>query len=229
MMIRMKMSMKRRRNLLLLLGLAVLLVLSWRVYGREADSMPGRKTVIRSDQGSGIELPLDELPPLRAYLEGAAEEELERTAFSEIETGETDRLGVVKYGCGNKSCSLLLVRSGDSGTSSIELPRGLYMDSRVDRGRILLRLAYPEGNRVVRHLILPVDYRTMTLLSYGDENDQKELLSSPSWPVMDYGWDGKDRFWIETADADIGEYEKLEQWFANEKRELRIRKLLLHS
>ncbi len=227
---RMKMSMKRRRNLLLLLGLAVLLVWSWSVFGREADSMPGRTEVIRSDQGSGIELPLDELPPLRAYLEGegAAEEELERTAFSEIETGETDRLGVVKYGCGNKSCSLLLVRSGDSGTSSIELPRGLYVDSRVDRGRILLRLAYPEGNRVVRHLILPIDYRTMTMLSYGDEGDQRQLLSSPAWPVMDYGWDGTDRIWIETAAADIGDYEELEQWFANENRELRIRKLHLH-
>lgn len=205
-------------------------MVSWSACGRQADSVPDKAAaVITSDQGNEIELPLDELPQLRAYLEdeGAAEEELERTAFSEIETGGTGRLGVVKYGCGNKSCSLLLVRIGDAGTSSIELPRGLYVDSRAAKGRILLRLAYPEGNRVVRHRILPVDYRTMTLLPYGDENDQKELVASPSWPVMDYGWDGTDRIWIETADAEIGEYGNLEPWFADENRRLRIRKLPL--
>ncbi|WNS40891.1 hypothetical protein [Paenibacillus sp. MMS20-IR301] len=171
---------------------------------------------IHDQNGNPINLDTGDIPMYKQYLESQEDilTEIRRTQLETLNLSAQERYLLLKYNCGNKQCSTILLKNTDSKSTSISLANGIYQDFKLSPGqdRILLRYAYNEGDSVVRHILIAVDLPSMKILSYASGELAKEYMYAPKWPIVSYRWDNNQQFQIETPDLDSSAFEALQEW-----------------
>ena len=177
------------------------------------------------DNGTIIDLPIHSIPQYEAYLASQEDSkfELERTQYERIDTPSQDHYIMLKYGCGNKQCSTSLLKVSDSGINSIEIGQGIFQDYKLspDAANLLLRYAYNEGGKVVRHLIIPINLEKMKRLAFTTEEETTEFSYEPTWPILEYEWVDHTQIQIITADINPSDFTAMQKWHASDAKRAR--------
>lgn len=126
---------------------------------------------------------------------------------------------MLKYNCGNKQCSTLLVKVSGAEVVSIGLPDGIFGDYKLSPGRnkLLVRYGYNEGGQiVVRNIIVATDLEEMEVIPLSSASATKTYAEIPTWPITDYQWTDDNHFSIRVADTGSADFSALEKWFSAE-------------
>lgn len=176
---------------------------------------------LKSENGKIFDVPLSSIPPLEQYFktEMDIKTELERMQVEPIDWKESkDQVFVLKYGCGNKICNLVLIKLNERKEVKItELTTGIFMDYEVFSNKSMFRIAVNEGSEVVKHQITAVDLKTMKPLHPLKESDQALYFSTPHYPITDFKWLSEDQVELTVANISDTTYESIDKWYKRTK------------
>lgn len=208
-----------------LLGAAVVLLLLFQPHLPFSNPSVGANQAedvlnIKLESGEALKLHISDLPLYKAYLDTQDDiaTEVERTQYELLPLSKTDSYLLLKYNCGNKQCSTLLVKVSGAEVASIGLPDGIFGDYKLspDRNKLLVRYGYNEGNQVVRHIIVATDLEKMEVIPLSSASATKAYAEVPTWPITDYEWTDDNHFSIWVADTGSTDFSALAKWFSAE-------------
>lgn len=195
-----------------------------------SESIPDVLTV-KDANGKSLDLAIKDIPVYNNYLKEQEDikAEIERTQLEVLHLPTQEHFILLKYNCGNKQCSTILVKKSDSKITSIALADGIFQDYKIspENDELLLRYGYNEGGELVRHILIAVDLLKMKIIPFESTQLAKEYMYTPTWPIVDYQWIENNRFIIEAGDLESPEFEAVKNWYAsNEKKTKKIEILL---
>ena len=162
-------------------------------------------------------VPIASIPVLENYLAEAMDiqTELQRIQAEYLNWNQLNNdYYVVKYGCGNKLCDLVLVQIRDFQiVNSVYLGNGMLMDSKIFEKKAMLRIAVDEGNTVVRHQIMLLNIPSMEKADVLDKNRADAYFNEPLFPITDYKMITANTIVLEVADIPDTTYESIEKWY----------------
>ncbi|MCG7343177.1 hypothetical protein MHZ92_03465 [Sporosarcina sp. ACRSL] len=174
---------------------------------------------ITDEAGRTFEIAIKDIPIFKAYLDAQddAEIELERTQYEMINSSSEGYVLILKYGCGNKQCSTLLIKARDSEVFSVPLSTGIFQDFKISPGQdeLLVRYGYNEGGVVVRHILIAIDLQKMKVIPFESTELAEEYMYTPTWPIVDYQWMDDEKFSIETSDLTSSDFDTVKDWYAS--------------
>lgn len=197
----------------------------------QASSLPNIIEI--TNEEASLQLPLNDVPEYRRYLmnEPDFQTEIDRTQLEVLEVPSSETYSMLKYGCGNKACYTLLVKTDDRGTHSLPMPEGILQDYKLssDYQQVLIRYAYDEGGLVKRQILVAVDLKKLEIIPYTSTDLEEAFMLKPTWPIISYEWIDNNHFTIETAALETSEYNVLKDWFDSNDRETRKVTIRLNS
>ena len=180
------------------------------------DAVPAEIT-FDNGRGESFNVPLSSIPDFKNYLDEATDiqTELERTQVEFLDwNSSNNHYFVLKYGCGNKMCDLVLIQITElHEVKTIYLANGIFTGSKASEEKAMVRIAENEGSTVLRHQIIIVDLKTMTILHPVDKNDEESYFNSPLYPITEFKWMTADTIELIVADIPDTTYESIEKWF----------------
>ena len=175
------------------------------------------KIILDNGNGQRFNVPIASIPDLEKYLEEQIDKKVE------IDRIQTEYLNwniqdnyyfVLKYGCGNKLCNLVLVQlSKGSEINTLYLSEGILAGTKVKENKAMFRIAVNEGSSVATHQILIADLIKMKLIVPLDKTMEELYFKSPNYPITDFKWITANTILLEVADIHDGNYETLEKWY----------------
>lgn len=176
---------------------------------------------ITLDNGNGERfiVPISSIPDLESYLESETDikTELERIQVEFLNwdiSNDHDYYFILKYGCGNKFCNLVLVQITElNEVTTTYLAEGIFTGSKAFEEKAMFRIAENEGNAVLRHQIIIVDLNTMIFLHPTDINNDENYFISPIYPITEFKWISPDSIELVIADIPDSTYESIEKWY----------------
>jgi|GEM_PF-3107256 len=197
----------------------------------KASSLPNIIEIMNEE--ASLQLPLNDVPEYRRYLmnEPDFQTEIDRTQLEVLEVPSSETYSMLKYGCGNKACYTLLVKTDDRGTHSLPMPEGILQDYKLssDYQQVLIRYAYDEGGLVKRQILVAVDLKKLEIIPYASTDLEEAFMLKPTWPIISYDWLDNNHFTIETVALETSEYNVLKDWFDSNGRETRKVTIRLNS
>lgn len=166
--------------------------------------------------GSPLSIPINQIPEFAAYLSQETDpaSELNRTMYDILNISDQEQYVLLKYSCGNKQCSTILIKVTDSSIESLPLATGIFQDFKLSSNRtdILMRYGFNEGS-LTRHIVIPVNLTNMALIPFVS-SEQADIYSiEPTFPIVDYNWIHDSTFQISTADLPNSDNNSLQQWY----------------
>ncbi|MER1956954.1 MAG: hypothetical protein ABS942_06225 [Solibacillus sp.] len=173
--------------------------------------------LVINEIGKHFTIPIASIPQLATYLETAPDAKMELARIHyEFLSGDSDHF-VLKYGCGNKRCHLLLVEVIDSGAvTTVELGEGIYASAEVFQQQAMFLIAENEGNEVVRHKIMLVDLHTLKNIYPKDQLLTELYFVDARYPITKLEWLSETSIRLEVADIDEASYEAVASWYKEE-------------
>lgn len=175
--------------------------------------------------GESVKLSLNDIPQYKNYLlnEGDIQTEIARTQFTSLDVPSSNMYVMLKYGCGAKDCSTILVQTDGNKSEGLTMPVGIFQDYKVssDHKKVLIRYAYDEGSLVKRQILVAVDLEKLKIVPYTSAALEEPFMLKPTWPIISYDWINNNQFNIETAALETSEYSALKNWFSSENRKTR--------
>lgn len=170
--------------------------------------------IVINEIGKHFTVPVAALPQLATYLEAESDVEMELARIQyEFLTEDADNF-VLKYGCGNKQCQLLLVQMAESGDiTTAEIGEGIYAGADVFQQKALIRIAENEGNEVVRHKIVLIDLLTMTPLLPIEEQLIEHYFTQAIFPITKFEWLDDDTIRLEVAELQDTTFDSIKEWY----------------
>lgn len=186
----------------------------------ESSSIPN--VIEIKSEGKSLKLSLNDIPQYKKYLmnEEDVQSAIANTQFSSIVLSSSDTYAILKYGCGSKVCSTIMLKTNGTQSDSIEMPTGIFQDYIIspDQEKVLIRYAYDEGGIVKRQIIVAIDLGTLEVIPFTSADLAGQFMLQPTLPVVSYDWIDNEQFKIETAALESSEYHVLEEWFNSEDR-----------
>lgn len=184
-------------------------------------------------EGKSIKLSLNDIPQYKNYLlnEADIQSEISRTQFTSLDVPSSKTYTMLKYSCGTKGCSTILVKTGGNKNKSLTMPAGIFQDYNLspDQGKMLIRYAYNEGGLVRRQILVAVDLKKLEIIPYASTEFEEAFMLKPTWPINSYDWIDNNHFTIETAALETSEYNILKDWFDSNDHETRMITIRLNS
>ncbi|MGC5775866.1 hypothetical protein [Paenibacillus pabuli] len=184
-------------------------------------------------EGKSIKLSLNDIPQYKNYLlnEADIQSEIARTQFTSLDVPSSETYAILKYGCGTKDCSTILVKTDGNKSESLTMPVGIFQDYKLspNQERVLIRYAYDEGGLVKRQILVAVDLEKLKIIPYTSAALEEPFMLKPTWPIISYDWIDNNQFTIETAALETSEYSALKDWFSSENRKIRKITIRLNS
>lgn len=184
---------------------------------------------IQDETGGVFDVSVNDIPIYKAYLNSQEDikTEIERTQFEMINTSTEDQFILLKYNCGNKQCSTLLLKIRNSEVTSLALANGIFQDYEIssEKDKMLMRYSYNEGGEVVRHILIGIDLLEMKVIPFESSKKAEEYMFTPTWPIVDYKWIDTKKVLIETADLESADYESVKNWYTstdNKTKEIEV-------
>lgn len=179
--------------------------------------------LIINEIGKHFTIPIAALPQLETYLQSESDQEAELARIHyEFLSGNSDHF-VLKYGCGNKRCQLLLVELMDSeSVTTFDLGEGIFAGAEVFQQRAMFLIAENEGNVVVRHKIVLVDLSTMNPLHPLDQQLAAHYFEEALYPITKFEWLSETAIRLEVADLEEASFEAVERWYQEEDSDVRV-------
>lgn len=172
---------------------------------------------LNSGTGKTFNVPISSIPDLEKYLDDATDVkiELERILVEYLDWNISDNdYFILKYGCGNKICDLVLLRiDKQNEVETIYLTKGSFAGSEVFEGKAMLRIAVTEGAGIARHQMLIIDLDLMDKLHPLNKNDDEYYFNSPLYPITEFKWISANTIELVVADIANTSYESLEKWY----------------
>ncbi|OAX50841.1 hypothetical protein [Paenibacillus sp. AD87] len=197
----------------------------------KASSLPNIIEIMNEE--ATLQLPLNDVPEYKRYLmnEQDFQTEIDRTQLEVLEVPSSETYSMLKYGCGTKACSTLLVKIDGRETHSLPMPEGILQDYKLssDYQQVLIRYAYDEGGLVKRQILVAVDLKKLEIIPYASTDLEEAFMLKPTWPIISYEWIDNNHFTIETAALETSEYNVLKDWFDSNDRETRKVTIRLNS
>ncbi|MGG1634962.1 hypothetical protein [Paenibacillus sp. NRS-1760] len=182
--------------------------------------------IVKDENGENLKLKINYIPPYKQYLQSQEDSktEIERTHSEALTLSTQEHFILLKYSCGNKQCSTILVKESNSTITSLALGDGIFQDYQLSPGKteLLLRYGYSEGGEIVRHTLIAVDLLSMEKIPFESTALSNEYMSTPIWPILDYQWIEKDRFMIESADLASSDYEAVKHWYTSTEKKTKF-------
>lgn len=167
-----------------------------------------------NENGESIHVPIASLPDLEMYLDGETDigTEIERIQVEYLDWHSTkDQYFILKYGCGNKICQLVLVQISElNEVNTLYLGDGFFTGFEEFENTIMLRIGINEGNEVIRHRIVIVDLNTMQI--HHPLNDEV-FFNSLLYPITQFKWLTENTIELVVADVPDTTYESIEKWY----------------
>ncbi len=183
----------------------------------EEEQVIPEELTLSAESGRTINLLIKDIPLYEEYLESQTDikTEIERTQSEIIDVNSDMLLILMKYNCGSKQCSTLLVRKKNDEISNISLKDGIYQDHQLshDKKSILFRFGYNEGAEIVRHVLIGVNISKMERILIRPVPLADQYITEPVWPVLNYTWEGDSHFSIEVPDLRSSDFEVLKNWY----------------
>ncbi|GAA0133988.1 hypothetical protein YSY43_08280 [Paenibacillus sp. YSY-4.3] len=177
---------------------------------------------IKDVNGNHLDLVIKDIPIYRDYLESQVDvkAEIERTQLEVLHIPTDGHFILLKYNCGNKQCSTILVKKTDSKIASVVLAKGIFQDYKIspEEKEVLIKYGYNEGGKIVRHILITVDLLKMKVIPFESNKLAKEYMYTPTWPIVNYQWIDNNRFLIELPDLESSEFEKIKNWYASSEK-----------
>ena len=170
--------------------------------------------IVTNEIGKHFDIPIASLPQFATYLETEAdvEAELARIQF-EFLSGDSDHF-VLKYGCGNKRCNLLLVQITESDeVKTTDLGEGIFAGFEVFQQKAMLRIAENDGNEVVRHKIVLVDLHSMKFIHPQNQQLVERYFAEALYPITKFEWISETAIRLEIAELADTSYEAIAGWY----------------
>ena len=179
--------------------------------------------LVINEIGKHFTIPITALPQLATYLQTEPDPAAElATIHYEFLSGTSDHF-VLKYGCGNKRCQLLLVELTDSDeVKTFDLGEGIFAGAEVFQQRAMFLIAENEGNVVVRHKIVLVDLSTMNPLQPMDPQLATSYFEEAIYPIMKWEWLSETAIRLEVADLEETSFEAVERWYGAEDSAVKV-------
>lgn len=173
--------------------------------------------ILDNGYGQSFNVSLSSIPNLEKYLEDELDKKLEidRIQIEFLDWGiQYNNYFVLKYGCGNKICNLILIQITTlNEVKTVYLGEGIYTDSEVFDKKSLLRITVNEGNNVVRHQIIIVDLITMSIITPHDKSKEELYFKAPLYPITEFKWLTANTIELVVADIPNVTYESLDKWY----------------
>ncbi|OPG95539.1 hypothetical protein B2I21_26080 [Chryseobacterium mucoviscidosis] len=189
----------------------------------QASSLPNIIEIMNEE--AVLQLSLNDVPEYKHYLmnEQDFQTEIDHTHLEVLKVPSSETYSMLKYGCGTKACSTLLVKIDARGTHSLPMPEGILQDYKLssDYQQVLIRYAYDEGGLVKRHILVSVDLKKLEIIPYASTDFEEAFMLKPTWPIISYDGIDNNHFTIETAALETSEYNVLKDWFDSNDRETR--------
>ncbi|SFF44310.1 hypothetical protein SAMN04487969_13959 [Paenibacillus algorifonticola] len=182
---------------------------------------------VEGENGEKVDLTISDIPLYKEYLDLQDDigNEVERTQLEVLDLAGQERFILLKYNCGNKHCSTILVKERESGVVSVGLADGIFQDYKLSPNKDLLlaRFGYSEGGQVVRHVLLAVDLVQMKVIPYESTELAEVFMHTPTWPIPDYEWIDNNQFWMASVDlqSSEAEFEAIQNWLASSERKIK--------
>lgn len=209
----------KKKIILFVVGILVGLLLSHWYHNRQTVSSAPIEATTTFESNSDVlsladlEIPVKDLPIFQSYLteQTDAKLEIERSYFEKIEINTEDRFFLLQYSCGNKECDSLLIKVHNSDIESLPLSNGIFQDYELapDQDKVLFRYAYNEGGQILRHVLVPVDLAKLESISFISEEDTKQFMNNPTWPILEYEWISINQIRLVTADLPSSDFNEL--------------------
>ena len=170
-----------------------------------------------NEDGESIHVPIASLPDLETHLDGETDigTEIERIQVEYLDWHSTkNQYYILKYGCGNKICQLVLVQISElNEVNTLYLGDGIYTGFEEIENTIMLRIGINEGNEVIRHRIVIVDLNTMQIQHPLNKNDDEVFFNSPLYPITQFKWLTENTIELVVADVPDTTYKSIEKWY----------------
>ena len=107
-----------------------------------------------------------------------------------IDTSTDEQFILLKYSCGNKQCSTVLVKVNEAEITSIALAEGIFQDYKMSpaKDKLVVRYGFNEGGAVVRHILIGIDLLDMKVIPFDSTQIADAYMYTPTWPIVDYQW-----------------------------------------
>lgn len=178
-----------------------------------------RELELQSEDGASQSIAIHDLPIYEEYLSQQQDPwtEWRRSALVNLDLSipSTGTFALLKYNCGNKACSTLLISTSVDGVRTLPMPDGIFQDTRLSPSQelLLLRYAYHEGGLVTRHRIIAVDLKRWEFIHPVPTKDAEELMEDDIWPILSYDWVNNEQFKVEIASLSSSSYDAVQSWF----------------
>ncbi|MFF2753166.1 hypothetical protein ACFVR1_05355 [Psychrobacillus sp. NPDC058041] len=170
-------------------------------------------------EGKQFTIPIKSIPIFKEYLDEQSNRnaEIHRTSYDFLDFhSEGSTYILLKYSCGTKLCSTLLIKLSNENISSIALGQGsIFMKAKQSPNSNYAAFLYGqnEGNVVLRNNLVAVDLRKMKLLTVEDKEVANNFIDNATWPITDFTWANNQMIKIQTADILDSDYNSLLMWY----------------
>ena len=174
---------------------------------------------LQDAKGESFDVSIDDIPVYQAYLESQDDimTEIERTQYEVFDTSTDAQLILLKYSCGNKQCSTVLVKVNEAEITSIALADGIFQDYKMSptKEKLVVRYGFNEGGAVVRHILIGIDLLDMKVIPFDSTQMADAYMYTPTWPIVDYQWIDDKKLLIEAADLASSDFAAVANWYAS--------------
>ncbi|QFF97703.1 hypothetical protein PB01_02155 [Psychrobacillus glaciei] len=171
-------------------------------------------------EGKEISIPIKSIPLYEEYLNEQSNRNLEiqRTLYDFLDFHDSDGSTYIllKYSCGTKLYSTLLIKLSNEILSSIALGYdSIFMEAKQSPNPNYAVFLYGqnEGNQVLRNNLLAVDLRRMKLLTAINNEVANNYIDNAIWPITSFNWLNNHMLKIQTADILNSDYNVLLNWY----------------
>jgi len=209
--------------LLVIISILAVIVFSKVITNQEVETNMGdeQNLITIEDKGISINIPINKIPEIEKFLEGAVDKEVEirRMRGIILKTTESKSFILLSYGCGAKMCDTLLIQKQGEEIHTLQLPYGIFQDYifSPSENHVLFVYGIDEGS-INRNFIRVVHLNKMQLVESQSKEWSKEFFDEPIWPILDYKWTDNHTILIKIPDTRSPDLPLLEEWFTSEKK-----------
>lgn len=200
---------------------------TWNIFSETSKTRNKESAILHLSDAKGdkFSVPISSVPIYEKYLNDQPDKKLEidrsSASYLNLKTSDGSFYNILKFNCGNKLCSSLLIKiSKDKKIiSNIELGYGILIDMKQspNQENVVFRFGVNEGNVVMRNNIIPINLKTMRLLQPKGEKLSKEFIEKATWPITEYKWISNNNVLIQSADIRNTDYDSLLNWYKSSK------------
>lgn len=167
-----------------------------------------------------ITLPIHSIPIYEQYLYGQSDRNLEiqRTSYDFLNFHHSDEsiFILLKYGCGTKLCSTLLIKMTNEQVTSMALSEGsIFIEVKQSPSGKSAAFLYGqnEGNLVIRNNLIPVDLEKMIIRTAENIELANIYMDNAIWPITGFTWVKDDALKVKRPDISNSDYDSLFTWY----------------